>query len=157
SALKATDAFLRIGRHDVPAAVLLDVVDFAVGKDGRGEIDRAERNLAADLRAVLGIQDKQLARIVGAIELVIDLEDRTFAVGDFELLPDFGRLRHVAHAGCVDSHDGANLRARDVLFAVSRVNDVAINRRRDIQPAPRKLIFPYEFAGSRLQGIKPAV
>src|SRR5437762_3455682 len=125
AALKAGHALVFVGRHDVPAAVFLDVVNLAVGIHGRGETDRAERNLATNLRAVLGVQHEELARIVGAKQQVIDLEDGALAVGNLQLFPDFTRLRDVALPRAVYSNNSADFSPGNVLLAVTRIDHVA--------------------------------
>jgi hypothetical protein len=137
AALEAGDAGFFVGRHDVPAAVLFQVIDLAVGIERSGEIDCPEAVPAADEVARFGIDDLQLARIVKAIQPVFDLKDRAFADGQLEVLPELAGLRDVASQAGIDGDDGSHLGAGRILFAVTRIDDFAIDGWRDVQAAAR--------------------
>ena len=126
---------------------------------GEAKLIVPRRALAADRLARLGIQHEASCRrrrgnTAGRPTFRIELLPTPIS----SFLPDLARLRDVAGQPGLDRrHRAASSVPVGVLFAVPHIDDVAIDRRRDVQPAARELILPDDLARPRLQGIHPAV
>ena len=138
------------GPQNVPTTAVRAEIDLAVGHQRCAPHHRAKR-FASVAFSGFRIEQIKLRTVVDHTELAVDHHRRALADHQLGVKPFFF-AREIALQRAVERYDRAHRVADDVFLAVARVDGVANDQRRRVQPPPRERIVPNGFAGARLDG-----
>lgn len=147
--LNHVDARLR-RLQAVPAGRRAEI-DFAVGIERRSADDRSQQLDFLDELSLFGIDDIEIAAVVGDIDPAIDEDRRAFPFHDAAQFPDIGLAGRVTRPASLERQHHPLSAIVEVLLGLAHVNRVAHDQRRDIQATSGHAVVPDRLAGSRLK------